>query len=672
MRVRRAPVLWLLAWCGPLLLIGYAVVLWRMDRSILPTGDGTGLQVVYPNVVFGALTPLLGALVLSRLPGHPIGWLFLCCGLASAVTLAVYPVAELALAHHLRVGIAAAWVSEWVWGLGFIPLVTLGVLLFPDGRPPGPRWRLLLLGDLVAVVLVFLANAFHPGRLVNHHAVDNPLGLPLPMGVFVVLRSVGMALFAVGLVAGAVGAVLRWRRTDAVQRAQLGWFAFAIAGLAVAVLMPGPRGAGDVVFLIAVPLLPVSVAVAILRRNLYGIEVVVRRSLVYAAVTTVLLIGYAIIVTALGSVLRGRASDAAAPVATVFVAIAFAPLRARLQHAVDRMLYGDRGDPYAVLTGLGRSLEGAEVGGADPLTEVAATVAASLRLPYVRVEVERQEWTTLVGVHGGPVPDLHEVPLTFRGAHLGRMLLAPRTPHDPFRPADLRLLEDLGRQIGVAAHAIRLAADLQRSREGLVSTREEERRRIRRDLHDGLGPALAGVALGLDAVHRLAAHDPARAAVLAEQLRDEVQASLADVRRLVEDLRPPALDQLGLIGAVRQQARMLTERDPGLEVAVEASTVGELPAAVEVAAYRITTEALTNVSRHASARHCRVCISLNGDSVLRLEIEDDGIGLTERRRHGVGLTAMLERAAELGGSCETGPGALGGTRVSALLPAATR
>jgi signal transduction histidine kinase len=343
--------------------------------------------------------------------------------------------------------------------------------------------------------------------------------------------------------------------------------------------------------------------------------------------------------------------------------LAFAPLRDRLQDGVDRMLYGDRRDPYAVLTGLGRRLDTADTA---PLAEAATTIASSLRLPYVRIEVDGE--VPLVAETGTRAEDLHAVPLAFRGEQVGRLVVAPRGSRDPFRPADLRLLDDLGRQLGVTAHATRLAAALQRSREGLVTAREEERRRIRRDLHDGLGPALAGVALGLDAVGRLATDEPERAATLANQLKTEVQASLADVRRLVEDLRPPALDQLGLVGAVRQQARLLTERDPGLEVGVEATGVRELPAAIEVAAYRIATEALRNVSQHASARHCRVGLSVNGTGLLHVEIEDDGVGLLANRRMGVGLTAMRERAAELGGTCETGPAALGGTRVSALLP----
>ncbi len=269
---------------------------------------------------------------------------------------------------------------------------------------------------------------------------------------------------------------------------------------------------------------------------------------------------------------------------------------------------------------------------------------------------------------GTEVAELHEVPLTFRGEVVGRLLAAPRTAHDAFRPADLRLLDDLGRQIGVAVHATRLAHDLQRSREGLVAMREEERRRIRRDLHDGLGPALAGVALGLDAVQRLASPGAAEAAELADQLKVEVQQSLTDVRRLVEDLRPPDLDQLGLVGALRHQAGKVTERDPGLEVEVDGDGLPQLPAAVEVAAYRIATEALTNVGRHADARSCRIVLAMDAPARLRVEIEDDGVGLNGGRPGGVGLTAMRERATELGGSLNVCRRQEGGTRVTARIP----
>ena len=666
MGARRAALLWVLAACGPVLIALLFVEL-AMFHGV-SAFDAADFENTWPNVVFGVMLPPLGALILTRLPRHPIGWVFLVCGLASAVTLAVYPYAHEGLAHGWPGALAAAWVSEWIWGLGLIPLVTVGVLLFPDGRPPGPRWRLLLIGDLAAVLLVFLANAFHPGQLVNHPAATNPLGIPLPQAVFVVLQTTGMVLFLVGFVGGVVAAALRWRRAQGVERTQLAWFAFAIAALAVALFVRWPGALNRVVLVIVVPLLPLSVAVAILRGHLYGIEVAVRRSLVYATLTAVLVTAYAAVVAALGVLFQHRAGSAAALVATALVAIAFAPVRDRAQQGVDRLLYGEGRDPYAVLSGVGRRLEQPVDDPESVLADMAAAVADSLRLPYVRIELGDDVVTA--SEVGTVSADLHPVPLTYRGETVGRLLAAPRSQRDPFRPADLRLLDDLGRQIGVAVHATRLAHDLQRSREGLVAMREEERRRIRRDLHDGLGPALAGVALGLDAVHRMASPQAEAAAELADQLKVEVQQSLADVRRLVEDLRPPDLDQLGLVGALRHQAGKVTERDPGLEVEVEVDgeELPQLPAAVEVAAYRIATEALTNVGRHAAARTCRIALSMHDKDRLLVEIEDDGVGLGRGRPGGVGLTAMRERATELGGSLLVCGREHGGTLVTARIP----
>jgi two-component system NarL family sensor kinase len=663
MGVRRSWLLWLLAGCGPMLLVLFAIEL-ALAPDLHPFG-AADFENTYPNVVFGSVVPLLGALILTRVPRHPIGWIFLVCGLASAVTLAVYPYADAGLEHDLPGALAAAWVSEWVWGLGLIPLVTLGVLLFPDGRLPTPRWRWLLTTDLASVLLVFLANAFHPGAFENHPAATNPFGVPLPDGVFAVLATAGMVLFVVGFLGGVASAVVRWRRARGPERTQLAWVAFAVAALAIALFVPWPEGLRTAVVVIAVPLLPMSVAAAILRGHLYEIEVVVRRSLVYVTLSVVLVLGYATVVAALDALLSGRAGPVVALVATALVAVAFAPVRHRAQQGVDRLLYGEGRDPYAVLSGVGRRLEQPIGDPESVLADMAAAVADSLRLPFVQIEVAGDGPTASVGE---PSAELHEVPLTFRGEVVGGLLAAPRSPRDPFRPADLRLLDDLGRQIGVAVHATRLAHDLQRSREGLVAMREEERRRIRRDLHDGLGPALAGVALGLDAVHRMARPDNEAVAELADQLKVEVQQSLADVRRLVEDLRPPDLDQLGLVGALRHQAGKVTERDPGLEVEVAGEDLPQLPAAVEVAAYRIATEALTNVGRHAAARSCRILLAMDDPARLRVEIEDDGVGLRQGRPAGVGLVAMRERATELGGSFRVGHREQGGTVVTARLP----
>jgi signal transduction histidine kinase len=669
MRSRRAGaqswVPWVLAACGPLALA--AAGLGAAVNGMPAMGWSEFAQNIYPNIVFGAVVPLLGALILSRLPRHPIGWLYVGCGVAAAATLPVYGYARLALYDQpgqLPLGVAAAWVSAWLWTLGFIPLVNIGILLFPDGRLPSPRWRPLLVVDVVSVGLAAAATAFAPGPLENHHVAANPLGIPLEPRVFDVLGGIAVGLFLAGLVGAAAATVVRWRRATSDERAALSWFLLAVLLLVAAVTMPT---VGNVISLVAIPLLPVAVAVSILRHNLLGLDVVVRRSLVYVTLTALLLVGYAVVVTALGAVLKGHADTAAALLAAGLVAIAFAPLRDRLQRSADRLVYGDSGDPYSVLTGVGRRLGDSEISGVDTLAEAAQTVAASLRLPYARVDVTSPD-DAVSAEWGMPGAEVLEVPLRYRGEPVGSLTVSPRTPRDPFRPADLRLIDDLARQIGVAAHAMLLSRALQRSRERLVATREEERRRMRRDLHDGLGPALAGVALGLDAVARTAGTKPDAAAALAEQLKVEVQSSITDVRRLVEELRPPALDQLGLVGAVRRHAERLTERDPGLEVAVAADEVPTLPAAVEVAAYRIASEALTNVSRHAAARSCRVGIGLDPAGNLLVEVEDDGIGIPPHAVGGVGLAAMRERAVELGGTCDAATGIRGGTRVRARIP----
>jgi signal transduction histidine kinase len=248
--------------------------------------------------------------------------------------------------------------------------------------------------------------------------------------------------------------------------------------------------------------------------------------------------------------------------------------------------------------------------------------------------------------------------------------VAPRSPSEPLSAADLRLLDALARQAGPAVHAARLTLDLVASRERLIVAREEERRRIRRDLHDGLGPTLAAIGLRAEAAADLAPGDPEAAERLLTELREDVDRAIGDVRRLVDGLRPPALDQLGLVGALEAEAARLA---PGAVLQVERATpLPDMPAAVEVAAYRIAVEAMTNAARHAGARACRVRVAAtDGGSygpALEIEVVDDGQGLPEAVRPGIGLGSMRERAAEVGGTCVIEPRAGGGVRVHATLP----
>jgi signal transduction histidine kinase len=302
-----------------------------------------------------------------------------------------------------------------------------------------------------------------------------------------------------------------------------------------------------------------------------------------------------------------------------------------------------------------------------------------LKIPYVAIALHEAGQPVVVAEYPGPEsrsfgfevpPHLTTLPLSYQGEPVGRLLLAPRSPNAPFSVADQRLLNDVARQGGVVAHAVqlqhdlqRVAADLQLARERLVTTREEERRRLRRDLHDGLGPALASQTFKLDAARSLMTRDPARADALLSTVADQMQITVAEIRRLVYNLRPPALDQLGLAAALAESAGQVG----GVAVVVDApSDLPALPAAVEVAAYRTAQAALPNVARHADARHCGLRLWLE-DNHLCLEVRDDGRGLPAEVRSGVGLHAMQERAAELGGVC-TVESAPGGTVVLAQLP----
>jgi len=386
-----------------------------------------------------------------------------------------------------------------------------------------------------------------------------------------------------------------------------------------------------------------------------------RRSLVYATVTAVLLGAYVGLLLLIGPLPGTGQGLAVSLVTAIPVALLFGPLRRRLQRTVNRMLYGEDDDPHAAVRELGRTLA-ASLAPAAALPTVLETVMRTLRVPYAAILIERDGELELAAEQGAAPDERQTVPLAYAGGRVGALEIGLRQG-DELSASDRLLLGGLARQAGVAVHGVRLAADLQRSRERLVTAREEERRRLRRDLHDGLGPTLAAMLLQLHAARHLISSDSAAADAALNEVKGAARAAVGDIRRLVYELRPPALDELGLVGALERQAEAFSS----LDVRVDApAPVGGLPAAVEVAAYRIAVEAMTNVARHSQASHCRVCVELNGG--LELEVSDDGRGIPARFRANVGLDSMRERAAELGGTCTIERGPSGGTRVRARLP----
>jgi signal transduction histidine kinase len=641
---------------------GYEILEQRLDSPGLGVVDGLGLAIGF------GLFVVLGALLVSRRPRNALGWILAGTGLLVALAATGDAYAAWVMTTRGRPDVLAvlgAWVQSWYWLL-MLGLVFVGLpLLFPDGRLPSRRWRLPALlpavGTAATVVLGMLTDTL-TGQDVDYR-IDNPIGIDGLAGVesLPVFPVLGV-LLAVGVLEALAAVVVRFRRSRGAERQQMKWFLFAVSPLVlVPVLDSAPDLVGSLVLVWVLIAVPSAVAIAVLRYRLDGIDVVINRTVVYALLSAVVIAVYVVIVGYLGAALRRENDLLISLVATGVVAVLFAPLRDRLQRAVSRLLYGQRAEPYAALSRLGERLE-ATLAPDAVLPAIVTTVRESLRLPYAAIHLDGQ----VAAAAGEPVPRTVVLPLLYRNRPVGDLALGLRPGEDGFSPADRRLLADLARQAGVAVSAVGLTADLQRSRERLVTTREEERRRLRRDLHDGLGAQLAGLTVQTGVLRGLIARDPAAADALASDMRVELRTAIADIRRLVHGLRPPALDELGLVGALQRLAESVGA--DGLRIAVDVpSALPPLPAAVEVAAYRVVQEALTNVVRHARAGSACVRLAVHAET-LTVEVTDDGTGMPADVVAGVGLSSMRERAAEMGGTCrvEAVPG--GGTRVHAFLP----
>ncbi|MCU1687862.1 MAG: putative two-component system histidine kinase [Amycolatopsis sp.] len=592
---------------------------------------------VVSNLVIGLSFAFCGALIAWHKPGHPVGWMFAVGGNFQLITAACAPAAQ-ALhdggAPPLAAQIAVT-VFAWAWPIHIGLMLPLSLYLLPDGRLPSPRWRPLFLAVAITAPLFVLEIGTGTALISNL-----PPGLwVLPQhGAWAALWSLSEVRWSLSMLLGLAALLMRYRRGDETVRAQLLWLLGA-AGVILAAVVPWSLVAGTpIVVLFAIPLLPAAIAVSILRHGLLDIRLVLARGLSYGLLSGLVLIGYALLVLALSGV-----------ASALIVALLAFPLRARLQRSVERLLYGER-DPLRVAS---------RVGGR--LTDLASSldeVRTAMRLPWVAVavgsETIAEAGTTSNHSVRRPLSDGAELVV---GLRRGESVLAL---------SDERVLDLLAGPLAVAVHASMTSRALQQSREQLVTAREEERLRLRRDLHDGLGPLLTGVALAADAAANLQLTAPEETTALLRGVRTDTRTAIAEVRRVVDDLRPPALAELGLTDALRTRAAQTVRRADGrpLQVTVDVATLGPLPAAIEVAAYRIATEALNNVVRHSTATSVRLHLRL--DDELVVEVLDDG-ALAAAWCPGVGIVGMRERAAELGGSCDVGPSAEGGA-VRARLP----
>jgi signal transduction histidine kinase len=649
-----------------------------LDLASPSSGPGVELAPGYgwPYAAIGLVFGLCCAIVLlhdrHQAFGWALGWIGLFWGLDG--------LAQSYVRYGVRADEALAGVNAALWLLNrfgaFLPMtVAVLLLIFPTGRFLEGRWGRV---GQAALALMFLAALLVILAPANGRGTDVPLpaGVDLDAGAIAMSETftdaaipVTLAVTILGVLISMASVVVRYRRVEGLERDRMRWLAWAVLAMAVVLGLSAFSDLtvvrdGSILVIACLP--PVAMTIGIVRPQVVPVLDLLNATAVFALLSVVLvavdLAAVAVLDRVLGDSLHQRQVVLTVLLLTVLL---YGPLRQRLSAVVRRVAYGERHRPYDVVAGLASTLEQADEG-PEQLAAVADAVSSAFGIGYVRVEVDRPTGERLAATHGTAPAEVRTLPITYKDQEVGRVVLPVRGLRSRLSRRDEQLLADVVRQAATAARTSQLADALQDSRERLVVAREEERRRIRRDLHDGLGPSLSGVVYQLESARLLVDKDPAAAKRTIEGLSGHVQDVVADVRRLVHDLRPPALDDRGLVGALTQQAERVTDSG-GPTVRVEAGDLDTLPAAVEVAAYRIAGEALTNVTRHAGARSVTVRL-VREDRDLLVEVADDGSGIAPEAQAGVGLVSLRERAAELGGRSEVTCPVSGGTVVRAWLP----
>ncbi|MEU0479424.1 sensor histidine kinase [Streptosporangium sp. NPDC006013] len=658
-----------LAVLSPALVVAAMLIFAGLPEEWLPP------VTVTPLTAAGVTFPAVGAFLIAHRPRLKLAWLMCAGGLGGAVydfsqatALESAARGDLALAGLLR------FPAQVGWAACTLALEILLPLYSPDGRLPSRRWRAVVLLGVVSVGAETARKFVRPDPPLEDSpfpaVIPNPLQIPALApydSVMVVLIWTGIF---VAIPLAALSLLPRFRRADPAGRRQIGWPLSAFAGYIVFMLMSLVAPELYWLSVLWAALVPVAMVFSVMRYRLYGIDTIISRTFVAAGLLAVVG-GVYFGVAALSSLMVSGFDQIAGLVTALFTGAFFQPLRRMLQRAVDRLLYGPVGDPRVLAERLVQEMRRGDP--AQALASVIGVLREGLAVQGVMVEVtggEPGDQVSVASMVSGQVGDSpREVPLVWHGEQVGRLLVGPPTPRRFPAAHDERVLETLVPYAADVAHALRMAADLQGSRERILTAREEERRRLRRDLHDGLGQTLSRMAMTINMARLSLKTSPEAADGLLRELRSGMDAVTGDIRQLVYGLRPPALDDLGLAAAVQALAGPAAPEGPATEVSVEGDLT-DLPAAVEVAVYRIAQEALTNVRRHARATRVRVELRREPET-LRLLIADDGVGLPPKRRSGVGLASMRERTAELGGLCLISGEPGEGTTVEVTLPVPT-
>ena len=637
--------------------------------------------------------PIVGVILATRLPRNPLGWLMLIAAFGFMNPLEAW--------GHYLVQQGDAPLAEIVVGLSqptwvvFIGLSGFMLLLFPDGHLPSPRWRSFAwicgVGLVLLAVFVFVSPGTFEDTSSAFGQLRNPFGIQAlePIADLLIILVVFAPLSIVG---GAAGLIVRLRRTrDPVQRHQLRWVAWSAGVIAFVYLVaiipwifgldPDSQWAGwlGTVAVMTFMLIPVTIGIGVLRYRLYDIDVVIRKTVIYAILAALLvLIGVAIVWVAGGlfaSTFEGGRADL---VAGVVIGILFWPLRRVATRLADRAVFGGRATPYEVLSAFGDRLAGTYA--ADDVLQRTATVlgegiGAARAIVWLQEEGELRSvatWTRSLpedGVARGPSDDGSSDDLRVEVRHQGAVLgaLSVTMPsNDPMDPMKEKVVRDLAHQAGLLLRNVRLVEDLRASRRRLVAAQDQERRRLERNIHDGAQQQLVALAVKARLARQLTDRDPAKAAELLEQIEGETQTALEDLRDLARGIYPPLLADQGLVAAVQAQAR----RSP-VPVEIRTDGLGRFAPDVEAAAYFSLLESLQNTAKYADATHVTVVLDAAGNELV-FDVTDDGRGFDPAATaYGTGLQGIADRLGALDGSLVVESSVGGGTRVTGRLPVAT-
>jgi signal transduction histidine kinase len=638
----------------------------------------------------------VGAVVASRNPGNPTGWLMLGIGgvfgiggFCDEYARYVY----LTSAGNPPGGLLAVWIINWIYAamLTFLPLLGL---LFPTGRVPGPRWRFLVPVTITLGVIAAVTSILSPSLVADAPVpIRNPTGIEgFPDEALGTLAWIGLLLC---VAAAIVAIVVRYRRVAGEERQQIRWLAYVVitavlVGLVslVCAIVVGPSFgsslAGQALAFLGFALVgigvPASMGVAILKYRLYDLDLVVKKTLVFGIVAVFITAVYLALVLAIPAFVFGAGTDTginyATVAATVLVAIAFNPVRARARRVADRLVYGGRATPYEVLSEFADRL--ADVYSTeDVLPRMARLVAESTGAASVRVwlRVEHEmlptaSWpadapaTEGIASHDDALPSLpgHAVPVRHQAELLGALTLEMPSS-DPMTPAKEKLVQDVAAQAGLVLRNVRLIEELRESRRRIVAAQDERARRLERDIHDGAQQQLVALGVKIRLMETMIERDPGKAHELLGQLQTDTTDALENLRDLARGIYPPLLADKGLAAALEVQGRKAT-----IPVRIEPDGVDRYPQEIESAVYFCVLEALQNVGKYANAHEVRIRLR-EDDGLLRFEVEDDGVGFDpDDVGHGTGLRGMADRVEALGGTFELDSAPGRGTTIAGRLP----